>query len=416
MKILVLGQGGREHALVKAFLKSPLNPVVHCLPGNDGIATEALCFATISLDQKNEILQHCLNEKYDFVFFGSEDPLVNGLSDLLRQNNIFAVGPSQYWAQLEGSKIFAKKFMTDANIPTARYKIVSSVEEVQKYFSEFTPPYVLKADGLAAGKGVFICPTVEDLLYSADQIFNQKQLGPAGSIALLEQFSLGWELSYLLFTNGKDYVPLPIAQDHKRLFDNQKGPNTGGMGTWAPLKISDELNQRIINTIVLPSVKKLSEHQSPYWGVLFIGIMVHDDQPTVLEFNVRLGDPETQSILPLIKSDLATFSFELAQGKLGQLDYSDQFATCVVLASPGYPDSPQKGLKIEGMNRQFSNSLYPIFAGVKIKNETWFTNGGRVLGCVGIGASKNDSILKAYDLAKSINWPGIHFRTDIGKD
>lgn len=416
MKILILGQGGREHAIIKALNRTAgTKNEIHILPGNDGIKTEALCFTKYSLKDTAYITELCKEHKYDFIFIGPEDPLVEGLSDHLRTLGQNVVGPSQYWAQLEGSKIFAKEFMVKANIPTAPFVIVDSVEQVKTHFKKFKPPYVLKADGLAAGKGVFICDDEKELLEAAENIFVKKTLGSSGNRAVLEQFTTGWELSYLFFTNGKDYVSLPIAQDHKRLNDGQKGPNTGGMGTWAPLTISTTLEENIRSKVIAPTLKQLSKGDSVYRGIVFLGIMVTGDEPSVLEYNVRMGDPETQSILPLIESNLGDFLKSLSQGKMGELKLNHHFATCVVLASPGYPDTPEKGLEISGFQEgTFNNDRYFISSAVKEKNGKWVTNGGRVLGAVAVAESKAESIKAAYEVANKVKWTGIHYRRDIG--
>lgn len=415
MKILILGQGGREHAFVKALNLSRTKPEIHVLPGNDGMKNEALCFTNAHLKDFSAIEQLCTDNKYDFVLVGPEDPLVDGIADRLRMRGHPVVGPSRYWAQLEGSKIFAKEFMTTAQIPTSKFVVVNSVEQVKKHSNQFTPPFVLKADGLAAGKGVFICDTLDELIAASEAIFERKTLGTAGAKAILEQFTAGWELSYLFFTNGTDYVPLPIAQDHKRLHNGQKGPNTGGMGTWAPLEISNELDQNIRTKVIEPTLKQIAKSDSEYRGVIFLGIMVTGNEPSVLEYNVRMGDPETQSLLPLIESDLSQFLLNLAKGELTQLSVNKNFATCVVLSSPGYPETPEKDLLISGFDTPSENpSQYFIASGIKKKNEEWVTNGGRVLGAVGIGETKAEAIRKAYAHAESVKWKGVHYRTDIG--
>lgn len=415
MKILILGQGGREHAFVKALKRTTAGSEIHVFPGNDGMKKEALCFTEKSLSDTSFIEKLCADNRYDFIFIGPEDPLVNGVSDHLRNLGFNIVGPSQHWAQLEGSKIFAKEFMIKAKIPTAKYVLVESVDQVKRHIQQFTAPYVLKADGLAAGKGVFICDTPEELYSAAENIFEKKTLGSAGSKAALEQFTPGWELSYLFFTNGKDYVSLPIAQDHKRLYNNQKGPNTGGMGTWAPLEISNELDNNIRKKVIEPTMAEISKGNSIYRGVIFLGIMVNGNNPSVLEYNVRMGDPETQSILPLIESNLGEFLLGLSKGHLSELKLNRNFASCVVLASPGYPDSPQKGLPIEGYDSVAETaSQHLIASGVKRENNQWITYGGRVLGAVGVATSKADAIKNAYSLTEKVKWSGIHFRTDIG--
>ncbi|MGE3760094.1 MAG: phosphoribosylamine--glycine ligase, partial [Pseudobdellovibrionaceae bacterium] len=302
MKVLVLGSGGREHALVKALNQSPSVTEVHVIPGNAGMTREALCH---SLDWKNteEIIKFCNRTEIDYVMVGPEDPLVAGIGDLLRERGILVVGPSREGAQLEGSKIFAKEFMIEAKVPTAPYFIVESVEQTLKAAKDFPAPYVLKADGLAAGKGVFICKTLEDLKAAATDLFEKRILGAAGSRALLEKFMPGWELSFLVLTNGSSYEVLPLAQDHKRLSDGDQGPNTGGMGTVAPLKISAGLREQIENQIIKPSVQLMDQKNLIFSGVLFVGIMVTEQGAQVLYFNTRFGDPETQVILTLLEGD-----------------------------------------------------------------------------------------------------------------
>ncbi|HRO67132.1 MAG TPA: phosphoribosylamine--glycine ligase, partial [Pseudobdellovibrionaceae bacterium] len=315
MKVMVVGQGGREHALVKSLARSPSVSEIHAVPGNDGMSKEALCHP-LSWKDTEELIQLCLRTEIDFVFIGPEDPLVDGLADQLRDRGILVVGPGREAALLEGSKVFAKNFMRDAGVPTAPFAVVKSVADVQKEISGFTPPYVLKADGLAAGKGVYICKTESELLERSRDLFENRILGEAGNQALLEQFQPGWELSYLVLTNGREWRTLPLAQDHKRLKDFDEGPNTGGMGTVAPLEISDELRNRIETEIVAPSIQTLSKKSFVFRGVLFIGVMVTESGPKVLEYNTRFGDPETQVILPLLEGDCGKLFSELARGKL----------------------------------------------------------------------------------------------------
>lgn len=415
LRVLVIGQGGREHALVKAILQSPLVTQVHAIPGNDGMAKEALCHK-IPLNDHEQVIQFCVNAEIDYVFIGPEDPLVEGLADSLRERGILVVGPSKEGARLEGSKIFAKEFMIDADVPTAKYQIVDSLDSVRKVISQFTPPYVLKADGLAAGKGVFICKDQNELEQAAIEIFEKKSLGKAGERALLEQYMPGWELSFLILTNGSNYAMLPLAQDHKRLRDGQEGPNTGGMGTVAPLHIKPELLKQIEDRIVKPSVNLLNKKQITYRGVLFVGVMVTAEGPQVLEYNVRLGDPETQVILPLVDGDLALIFQKLAQGQLDPIKIKNLYSCCVVMAAEGYPNSPKKGVSIQGDLFAQTSSSYFIHAGTGRNAEgQWTTQGGRVLGAVGIGSSLNEAIEQAYAQSQKAQWPGQQLRTDIGR-
>ncbi len=415
MKILIIGQGGREHAIVKSLAQMPSVMEMHAIPGNDGMAREALCH-NISLRDHEQLIQFCLRTEIDYVFIGPEDPLVEGLADRLRERGILVVGPSQEGAQLEGSKIFAKQFMQEAGVPTSAYQIVTSLKETLEASQRFTAPYVLKADGLAAGKGVFICQDQAELKKAAEDLFEKKILGAAGARALLEQFMPGWELSFLVLTNGTEYATLPLAQDHKRLRDGQEGPNTGGMGTVAPLKIEDNLLRRIEKEIVQPSVDLLARKNITYRGILFIGVMVTEQGPQVLEYNVRLGDPETQVILPLIEGDLAQIFKNLAQGKIHPLNVKNLYSCCVVLAAENYPAAPKKGVVIPADLFSQTSSSYFIHAGTsRNKEQQWITQGGRVLGAVGLGSSLQEAIQNAYHQAELATWPGRQMRTDIGK-
>lgn len=414
MKILVIGSGGREHALVKAFRLSPLVTEIHAIPGNDGMTREALCHSEISWKNFEDVVQFCNRTEIDFVMIGPEDPLVAGLSDFLRQRGIHCVGPDQEAALLEGSKIFAKQFMSEAGTPTAPFQIVESVEQTLSASAFFTPPYVLKADGLCAGKGVFICADVNELQSAAQKLFEEKIFGEAGQRALLEQFMPGYELSYLIITNGHEYKSLPLAQDHKRLLDQDKGPNTGGMGTIAPVQIDSRLHDRIIKEIVEPTVKHLDSRQFIYRGIVFIGIMVTEKGPQILEYNVRFGDPETQVILPLLDTDIATLFYNLAKGQISSFSTKKLAATCVVMSAEGYPDSPRKGDTISGLPQEDDPNFWVIHSGTKKANDHFVTQGGRVLGCVGVGQTLKDSQKMAYQLAEKIQWKGHHYRRDIG--
>ncbi len=415
MKVLVLGQGGREHALVKAFRHSASITEIHAIPGNDGMSQEALCHP-ISLKDSEAIIQFCLRTEIDFVFIGPEDPLVDGLADDLRARGVLVVGPGRDAAQLEGSKIFAKRFMMEAQVPTATFEEVSTVAGTLKAAEKFTPPYILKADGLAAGKGVFICHTLTELEKSARQIFEENSLGEAGKKAVLEENLPGWELSYLVLTDGVDFQALPLAQDHKRLKDLHQGPNTGGMGTVAPLKIAPELDREIREKIIGPTIGTLRSRGSIYRGVLFVGVMVTSKGPQTLEYNVRLGDPETQVILPLIENDLADLFLNLAKGILKPIVFKNLYASCVILAAEGYPEHPIKGAAIEGEITYETASSYFVHAGT-VKNEQgqWRTHGGRVLGAVGLGSNSQESIANAYAQAQKVSWQGLQMRKDIGR-
>ena len=418
MNILVIGHGGREHALIHAFRRSPSVKNLHAIPGNDGMRSgenpAAMCHNLDWKDSKS-LVEFCRKQEISYVFIGPEDPLVAGLCDKLREAGIPTVGPSQAAAHLEASKIFSKNFMLEAKIPTSAFAKVSSVQQTMQACESFAPPYVLKADGLCAGRGVFICKTKFDLESAAKDLFENKIFGDAGSKAILEQFIPGWELSYLVVTNGLQFVTLPLSQDHKRLLENDAGPNTGGMGTIAPIEIDLDLHERIKKTIVGPTLELLKKKEFLYYGVLYFGLMITDQGPQLLEYNCRFGDPETQVILPLLDQDIAKFFQQVAMGEIPNLKIKNSAAACVILASPGYPMNPQKELLIEGNPTACTDSSYFIHAGAKFQDGTWKTAGGRVLCAIGIGQTHSSALAQAYSQAKMVRWPGLQMRMDIGK-
>lgn len=414
MRFLVLGQGGREHAIVRALKYSPSVSEVHACPGSDGISQEAICHK-IDLSDAKAFEAFVKRHQFDCVVIGPENYLVQGLSDLIRSWGVDVVGPSQIAAQLEGSKIFSKEFMIRANVPTSAYEIVDNVAATLRAAQKFTPPYVLKADGLAAGKGVFVCATLPELKTAAEDLFEKKILGVAGRSALLEQFQEGYELSYLILTNGVTHEALPVAQDHKRLSDGDEGPNTGGMGVVGPMMIDAGLRERIEKEIVIPSVRNLQGAGLLYRGVLYVGIMVTPKGPTVIEYNCRFGDPEAQIILPLLDGDWGYTFSRLAKGEMDKLAWKNLQMACVVLAAPGYPENPEKNVVIEGDLGQQTSSSYFLHAGTaKSENGQWVTSGGRVLNAIGMGSSRADALKAAYAQAKHATWKGIRMRTDIG--
>ena len=414
MNVLVIGSGGREHAIIRSLAKSQLVKKIFASPGNAGTSSEA---ENVVLTLKNHVsvIQFCQIQKIDLVLIGPEEFLVDGLCDSLRAANILAVGPSKEAAKLEGSKIFAKSFMEKAQVPTAKAVIVDSVASTLKAASQFTPPYILKADGLASGKGVFICKSIEALGQSARKLFEEKIFGDAGARALLEQNLPGTELSFIVLTNGSDYQALPLAQDHKRLLNKNAGPNTGGMGTVAPLQISGALYLKIIQQIIEPTIQQFKQSEFLFRGALFVGLMIVNDEPYALEYNVRFGDPETQVILPLLKNDLAKVFHQLAQGQLEKLEFNKSCAVCLVNAAPGYPDQPKKDIPIQLPDKFIKDDAYVLHAGTqKDENGKLISSGGRVLNVIAVASDFKVAKGKALELNSRIVFPGRLFRTDIG--
>ncbi|MBY0384204.1 phosphoribosylamine--glycine ligase [bacterium] len=413
MRVLVIGQGGREHALVRALYFSPSVTEVHAAPGSDGMA-EAICHK-IDISHSSTVLELCQKFQFDLVVIGPEQCLVDGLSNFLRSAGFAVFGPSQESAKLEGSKIFNKQFLVEGKIPTAPAQVVQTVEQTLKAAEGFSPPYVLKADGLAAGKGVYICQTLADLKEAAGELFEKKVLGSAGEKALLEKFQKGFELSYFILTNGESYVSLPLAQDHKKIGEGETGPNTGGMGTIAPIPILSEEHEIIIKKVVEPTVKHLKEKKMVYRGVLFIGLMMTPEGPSVLEFNVRFGDPETQVLMPLLDGDWAQVFLTVAKGEIPQVKWKNLYAACVVMAAEGYPQTVVKGTVIKGDIQAQTSSSYFLHAGTLKKGQDWVVNGGRVVNAVGLGSSHREAIKKSYELAEQVQWTGVQLRRDIGR-
>ncbi|OQW50642.1 MAG: hypothetical protein A4S09_00295 [Proteobacteria bacterium SG_bin7] len=415
MKFLVTGQGGREHAIVRALRLSPSVKEIHCIPGSDGISHDALCHPW---DERDHEAVCSLVKKIgiDVVVLGPDAHLAIGVADSLRKSGAFVVGPSKNASQLESSKLFAKEFMTRAKIPTAKFQEVKDIPSTLAAAKNFTAPFVFKADGLAAGKGVFICDNIDELNAAAVRVFEKKEFGDSGKRAFLEEFFPGWELSYLVLTNGREYQSLPLAQDHKRIFEGDRGPNTGGMGTVAPLKIASSLQTQIAEQVLDPIMHQMQKENFDYRGILFIGMMITKNGPSVLEFNVRFGDPETQVIMPLLDGDWGKVFSDLSRGILTPLKWKPMSAACVVLAAEGYPDSPKKDITILGDVFAESPSAYFLHAGTKKANDgKWKTSGGRVINAIGIGANVKEAIEKAYQQSERVRWNGVQFRTDIGK-
>jgi phosphoribosylamine---glycine ligase len=426
MKVLVIGSGGREHALVKALRASSEVGEIYAWPGNGGILQVAKPVAISANEQTShaQLVAWAVSAKINLVVIGPELELVLGLSDHFRKSGIDVFGPSQAAAQLEGSKIFAKKFMNEFNVPTAKSFTVESVHETLSAAKNFEAPYVLKADGLAQGKGVYICKALTDLEKAATELFVEKKFGDAGKQALLEEFLPGEELSILALTNGDKFEVLPLCRDHKRLLDGDKGPNTGGMGVVSPISISENLRLQIENEIIKPTLRGLQTRELFFRGVIFIGIMLTAKGPIVLEYNVRFGDPETQAILPQLDGDWARTLLAVSRGEMPSLKWHSSIAVaCIVIAAEGYPEKPIRGAAINfgafyrlaGTAANIASSdLYVLHAGTLSQNQQIVVNGGRVLNVVGVGKSMREAIVKAYAGVVGIKWPGMQYRKDIG--
>lgn len=415
MKVLIIGSGGREHAIAYSLNKSKRVSEIHAIPGNPGIAQIGTCHAG-SVEDLEGILHFVEENNIDFTVVGPEVPLCLGLTDLLEDHGHKVFGPRKYAATFEGSKAFSKEFMVRHNIPTAKYKEVNSFEEACEAIKEFSYPLVIKADGLAAGKGVVICEDEALAVSTLDSMMNLGALDNAGKKVVIEEFLTGFECSLLCFTDGNSIVPMVLSKDHKQIYDGNVGPNTGGMGTVSPNPFMDESMMGNLNEdILIPFVEGLKKDSIDYRGVIFIGLMVENGKAKVLEFNVRFGDPETQSILLRLDSDLFEIMEAVSNKELDKVEvkWKDEHVACLVLASAGYPSSYEKGKVITGLN-QVSEDIIVFHAGTKEVNSNIVTNGGRVLNVCALGYSLEDVREKVYKAQEAINFEGKYFRKDIG--
>lgn len=418
MRVLVIGGGGREHALVWKLKQSPRVETIWCAPGNGGIAADAECVAVEPADV-GALVAFAEKTQPDLTVVGPELPLVNGIADAFRQRKWPIVGPSQRAAQLEGSKIFAKEFLRGHGIPTARlYGTFDSAREVYGALNRVAYPVVIKADGLCAGKGVFVASDSEAARGFTERVMEKNELGPGGNCILLEETLQGDELSFILVTDGKTYAPLVPTRDHKRAFDGDRGPNTGGMGAYSTDELlPDSLRATILTTIVEPTLHALAEDGLPYHGFLYIGLMLTKSGPKVLEFNCRLGDPEAQAIAARIDFDLAEVLLDSAAGSLQptKLTWKSGASVCIVLASGGYPGRFEVGRRIEGLTAaEQITGVKVLHAGTKKAGDALVTSGGRVLGVTAAFASMEVALRSAYEAASRIHFDGMHFRKDIG--
>ena len=417
MKILVVGGGGREHTLVWKISQSPLVDKIYCAPGNPGIAQLAEC-VHIGADEITALREFAQAEEIDLTVVGPEVPLTMGIVDAFQAVGLEIFGPNKAAAQIEGSKGFSKDLMARYNIPTAAYRSFTDHTQAVAYISEQGAPIVVKADGLAAGKGVIVAMTEEQAIAAVDDIMLDQVFGDAGASVVIEEFMDGEEASFFAFTDGKNILPLASSQDHKRVNDNDEGPNTGGMGAYSPAPVvTDELYQVIVDTIVKPTVEGMAKDGCPYSGILYVGLMIKDGKPRVVEYNARFGDPEAQPLLMRMKSDIVPVLQACARGKLehDSIEWHDKAAVCVVMASGGYPAAYEKGLPISGLDDAAKiDDLMVFHAGTALKDGDIVNQGGRVLGVTGLGDSVRDAIDKAYVGVKVIHWDNVHYRNDIG--
>ncbi|MCG0277986.1 MAG: phosphoribosylamine--glycine ligase [Thermanaeromonas sp.] len=414
MKVLVVGSGGREHALVWKIAQSPLVTEIFCAPGNAGIANLASCVPLEAHDIEG-LVDFARQNDCDLTVVGPEAPLVAGIVDAFKAKGLRIFGPSRAAAAIEGSKAWAKEIMLKAKIPTAKFAVVDNLPDAKKYIREHGVPVVVKADGLAAGKGVVVAEDEAEALSAVEEMLGGR-FGEAGLRVVLEDKLEGEEVSVLAFCDGKNVLPLLSSQDHKRVFDGDRGPNTGGMGAYAPVPFYDAgLAEEVKNTILSPAIRALAEAGRPYVGVLYAGLMITPEGPKVLEFNCRFGDPEAQPLLMLLKNDLVEVMLAVLEGRLEEinLEWYPGFAACVVLCAPGYPGAYPKGELISGLER-VPEGVEVFHAGTARKGEKIVTNGGRVLGVTARGATLEEALALAYRAAEVIDFPGKHYRRDIG--
>ena len=415
MIISVIGSGGREHAICKKISESPQVSKIYCIPGNAG-TSEIAENIEIDINNFDEIKNFLIKSKIDLVVVGPEKPLVNGIVDFLEKEKIKVFGPKKIPSQLEGSKIFTKKICKKYNIPTANFGIFENIEDAIKFLKSSNFPIVVKADGLASGKGVYICENSHEANESVKEIFGGK-FGEAKNV-LIEEFLKGDEMSFFVICDGKNFQKFQTAQDHKRVFEGDKGKNTGGMGAYSPSGlINFNLEKKIIDKIIKPTLKAIKDLGENYKGFLYAGLMIKNNEPYLIEYNVRMGDPECQTILPLLKTDFLEVIKLCCDGKLDNLkiEWKDQKSLCVVVCSKGYPEKFQNNIKIDNLKKlNLDKNDYVFHAGTKKNNSDIFSNGGRVLNFVTISSSYKDSREKVLKLINNLNWSNSFFRKDIG--
>ncbi len=415
MKVLVVGSGGREHALVWKISQSPLVDEIYCAGGNAGIEEIAQVIPIDPLDIRT-LTEFSKNEGIDFAVVGPEAPLVNGIADEFEKVGIPLFGPSRQASRLEGSKAFAKKFMERHGIPTADFEVFNEFDRAVRYVKNVGAPVVVKADGLASGKGAVVCRTLDDAIRALEAFMIRGVFGESGKRVVIEEFLTGEEASYIVMANGEKYIPLPSSQDHKRLLDGDRGPNTGGMGAYSPTPfVTPDVEERIRREVIEPTLRGLMEDGIHFKGFLYAGLMLTSEGPKVLEFNVRLGDPEAQPILMRLRGDFLSALLEFYKGGIPHLEVDERWAVDVVIASKGYPERPEKGKEIKGLDRVRDLEAVAVFhAGTVRKEGKVYTAGGRVLNVCALGRDLREAKDKAYSAVELIEFEGMHYRRDIG--
>jgi len=417
MNILLIGSGGREHALAWKIRQSPLVKRVFCAPGNAGIAQVAE-LVPLMVDDIAGLVRFARDERIDLTVVGPELPLTLGIVDEFQRQGLRIFGPSGAGARIEGSKAFTKELLRRHNIPTGFFSTFTDPDEASRYVKEVGAPIVVKADGLAAGKGVFICETVKEAEDAINELMRTRIFGDAGARVVIEEFLEGEEVSFIALTDGRNVLPLASSQDHKRAFDGETGPNTGGMGAYSPAPVvTRDLHERIMREIMEPVVQGLIALKLDYRGVLYAGLMITAAGPRVLEFNARFGDPECQPLMLRLKSDLVQLMEACVEGRLAEvaIEWDARAAACVVLAAAGYPGNYDKGKVIRGLEdlRDWKDGVV-FHAGTARRDDAVVTNGGRVLGVTALGTTLTDAVTEAYRAVEQIHWDGVHYRRDIG--
>ncbi len=418
MKVLIVGSGGREHAIAMSVAKSPKVDKIYCAPGNAGIAGVAEC-VDIEAMELDKLADFASENNIDLTIVGMDDPLVAGIVDVFEARGLRVFGPRKNAAIIEGSKVFSKDLMKKYNIPTAAYESFTNPAKAKEYLEDCKYPIVLKADGLALGKGVLICNTREEAMEGVKTLMQDKQFGDAGNSIVIEEFLTGREVSVLCYCDGTHIKPMTSAQDHKRAKDNDEGLNTGGMGTFSPSPFYDDVARKFCEDYVFqPTMDAMKKEGRDFVGILFVGLILTPDGPKVLEYNARFGDPEAQVVLPRMKTDIITVMESCIDGKLDEveLEFEDNACVCVILASDGYPEKYEKGKVITGLeNFEGRDGYYVFHSGTKFDGDNIVTNGGRVLGITAKGDNLKEARKNAYEATKWVNFDNKYMRNDIGK-